>query len=273
MKTQLIEKQIYFAGCNVSYLVGGPISAAPPILFVHGWGVSVDPYRELLTLLAQRYRVIAPYLPNLGTSTGPQSVWNYDDYTRVLIDFINILNLEKVHLVGHSLGGGISAQLAATLPVVVNSLVLIDSTGIPSGTIPTVLPRRLVEMSAQMFQARLPQLQQIFQAFTYNCLFNLQNVAETLKVALEGDLRSLLPQIQAPCLLLWGGQDLTTPLNVAQEFLSYIPNSQLVVVEEGFHEWNLFLVEKSSSIILNFLDGIEAKPQVGAKLDEFVIQY
>nr|WP_290227829.1 alpha/beta hydrolase [Trichocoleus desertorum] len=273
MKTQLVEKQIYFAGCNVSYLIGGPITATPPILFVHGWSVSVEPYRELLSILAQRYRVIAPYLPNLSISTGPKSIWNYDDYTQFLIDFINTLNLSQVHLVGHSLGGGIAAQLSATLPGAVKSLILIDSTGIPSGTIPDVLPRRLVEMSAQIFQVRLPQLQQIFQAFTYNCLFNLQNVAETLKVSLEGDLRPLLPQIQASCLLLWGGQDLTTPLNVAQEFLGYIPNSQLVVVEEGFHEWNLFLVEKSSSIILNFLDGIEAKPQVGAKLDEFVIQY
>ncbi|MBD2124344.1 alpha/beta fold hydrolase [Trichocoleus sp. FACHB-262] len=273
MKTQLIEKQIHFAGCNVSYLIGGPITATPPILFVHGWGVSVEPYQEMLSLLAQRYRVIAPYLPNLGKTTGPKSVWNYDDYTQFLIDFINILNLEKVHLMGHSLGGGISAQLSATLPGVVSSLVLIDSTGIPSGTIPTVLPRRLVEMLGQMPQARLPQLQQIFQAFTYNCFFHLQNVAATLKVALEGDLKPLLPQIQAPCLLLWGGQDLTTPLSVAQEFLGHIPNSQLVVVDEGFHEWNLFLVEKSSSIILNFLDGIEAKPQVGVNLDEFVIQH
>jgi pimeloyl-ACP methyl ester carboxylesterase len=272
VRTQLVEKKIYFAGCNVSYLVGGPITAEPPILFVHGWGVSVEPYREMLSLLAQRYRVIAPYLPNLGTSTGPKSVWNYDDYTRFLIDFINTLNLEKVHLIGHSLGGGISAQLSATLPVMVKSLVLIDSTGIPSGTIPDVLPRRLVEMSAQMFQARFPQLQQIFQAFTYNCLFNLQNVAETLKMALEGDLRPLLPQIQAPCLLLWGGHDLTTPLNVAQEFLSDIPHAELVVVEEGYHEWNLFLVEKSSGIILDFLDGVAAKQQVGVRPDELLIQ-
>lgn len=272
MKTQLIEKQIYFSGCNVSYLVGGDISAAPTLLFVHGWGVSVEPYRELLTLLAQKYRVIAPYLPNLGKTTGPKATWNYDDYTRFLIDFINTLNLERVHLVGHSLGGGICAQLSVTLPVVVNSVVLIDSTGIPSGTIPDVLPRRLLEMSGQMFQVRLPQLQQIFQAFAYNCFFHLENVAATLKVALESDLRPILPQIQAPCLLLWGANDLTTPLTVAQEFLSYIPNSELLVVDEGFHEWNLFLVEKSSSLILNFLDGIETKPQVGVSPNEFFIQ-
>lgn len=272
VKTQLVEKNIYFAGCNVSYLVGGPMTAEPPILFVHGWGVSVDPYREMLSLLTQRYRVIAPYLPNLGTSTGPKSVWNYDDYTRFLIDFINTLNLEKVHLMGHSLGGGISAQVSATLPAVVQSLVLIDSTGIPSGTIPTVLPRRLVEMSAQIFHVRFPQLQQIFQAFAYNCLFNFQNVFETLNVALEADLRPLFSQIQAPCLLLWGGHDLTTPLNIAQEFLGYIPQAELVVVEEGYHEWNLFLVEKSSSIILDFLNGVATKQQVGVRPDEFLIQ-
>lgn len=272
MKTQLVEKKIYFAGCNVSYLVGGAVTAEPPILFVHGWGVSVDPYREMLSLLAQRYRVIAPYLPNLGTSTGPKSIWNYDDYSRFLIDFINTLNLDKVHLMGHSLGGGISAQVSATLPAVVKSLVLIDSTGIPSGTIPTVLPRRLVEMSAQMFHARFPQLQQIFQAFAYNCLFNFQNVFETLNVALEADLRPLLSQIQAPCLLLWGGHDLTTPMNIAQEFLSYIPQAELVVVEEGYHEWNLFLVEKSSSIILDFLNGVATKQRVGVRPNEFLIQ-
>lgn len=66
-----------------------------------------------------------------------------------------------------------------------------------------------------------------------------------------------MPKIQAPCLLLWSKKDLTTPLSAAQEMANLIPNSKLVTVEEGYHEWGLWYPEKLSSIMLDFIGQVE----------------
>jgi 2-hydroxy-6-oxonona-2,4-dienedioate hydrolase len=94
------------AECSISYLQGGKTSTAVPILFLHGWTVNVEPYQEILNLLAQRYQVIAPYLPGFGKSTAPEYIQDYSDYAEVLVNFIKVLKLPKVHVIGHSLGGG-----------------------------------------------------------------------------------------------------------------------------------------------------------------------
>jgi hypothetical protein len=78
-----------------------------------------------------------------------------------------------------------------------------------------------------------------------------------LWLSLTEDLKSLLPQIKSPCLLVWGANDLTTPLIAGQEFSRLIKGSKLVVVEEGYHEWSIFFVEKIADIIFNFIDEVE----------------
>lgn len=253
MSYQFIEKQVYVNGCNICYLEGGMASDSEPILFIHGWGVSIEPYQELIDVLCQRYKVIAPALPGFGKSGGDQIAWNYDKYAKFLLAFLQTLEIEKVHFIGHSLGGGIGVTLAAAVPELVSSLILVDSTGIPVDPIPKVLFQRLIEMTAQTPQIRFPQIQQVFQGFSYNLFFHTINTIHILLLALKKDLKSLLPHIKSPCLVVWGANDLTTPLNAGQEFHQGIKNSKLVVVEEGYHEWSIFLVDKLAKIIFNFL--------------------
>lgn len=258
MSYQLIEKQVDVNEHSISYLEGG-VPASTPILFVHGWSVSTEPYQEFLNALSQRYQVIAPVLPGFWRSSGSQLNWDYNDYANFLISFLNKLNLKKVHLIGNSLGGGINITLAATMPSIVESLVLVDSTGVPVDPAPKVLFQRLIEMTAQAPQIRFPQIIQVFQGFAYNFLFKPLDVIQTLWLALNKDLRPLLDQIESPCLIMWGANDLTTRLPAAQELAQSIKNSKLVVVDGVYHEWSIFLVEKSTGIIFDFIDEIEAR--------------
>lgn len=259
MTYPVIKKQFELEDYRITYWEGGVSSDAAPLLFVHGWAVSVIPYQELLNSLSQHYRVIAPVLPNLGESKGPYSVWNYHSYAQFLATFIHQLGLKQVHIMGHSLGGGVSIVFSALFPTLVRSLTLIDSTGVPSGSIPQVLPRRLVEMTAQTPQMRFPQVGKIFQAFSYNILMAPQNVLATLWLSLEQDLKPLLPKIQAPTLVLWGGNDMTTPLQCAETLLQEIKDSRMQVLDQGFHEWCLFLVEDFTKMVCRFLNGIEVE--------------
>ena len=158
-----------------------------------------------------------------------------------------------MHLLGNSLGGGIAIALAALAPDKVKSLVLNDSTGIPTDGL-TIVPRRAIEMVLQLSIPKLKlQLVDIPQVFSHNLLFNTGNVLQSLLLSLQEDLRPLLPKIAAPSLLLWSKQDLTVPLSIAQEMTALIPNSRVVTVEEGCHEWSLWYPEKLASLVLNFV--------------------
>ena len=258
LQSQINNYRVDLNDCSIFYTQGGLKSDSTPIVFLHGWGISVDPYHEVLKLLAQQHPVFALDLPGFGRSSHPKLIRDYDSYAKILLSFLDTLNLQQVHLVGHSLGGGIAITLSAQAPKRVKSLILVDSTGIPSVSIPEVIPRRAVEMTTQFFLPRLKlKLIDIPQAFSHNLLFNTGNVIQALLLSLQVDIKHLLPKIEAPSLLLWSKEDLTTPLTAAQEMAAKIPNSRLVTVEEGCHEWGLWYPEKFTSIILDFIHEVE----------------
>jgi pimeloyl-ACP methyl ester carboxylesterase len=260
---QMSEHHVDLKDCRIVYTQGGLESNSTPILFLHGWGISAEPYHEVLKLLAQQHSVLAPDLPSFARSSYSQLIPDYDTYAQLLLSFLDALNLQQVHLVGHSLGGGIAITLSALVPDRVKSLVLVDSTGIPSVSILEIVPRRAVEMTAQFLLPKLElKLIDIPQVFSYNLLFNTGNVIQALLLSLHGDLKHLLPRIKAPCLLLWSEKDLTTPLDVAQEMAATIPDARLTVVEEGFHEWGLWYPEKFTSIVLDFVHQVERKEAI-----------
>ncbi|MEP0933735.1 alpha/beta hydrolase [Leptolyngbya sp. NM2-A1] len=244
--------------CSIFYTQTGSESDSTPILFLHGWGISAEPYHKILKLLAQQHRVLAPDLPSFARSSYSKLIPDYDSYAKFLLSSLDTLNLQHVHLIGHSFGGGIAIALSALAPHRVRSLILVDSTGLPCVSIPELLPRRALEMTAQLLLPGLRlKLVDIPQIFSSNLLFNTGNVIQALLLALQVDLKHLLPEIQASCLLLWSEKDLTTPLTAAREMAAIIPNSSLTIVEEGFHEWALWYPEKFTSTMLDFIRQVE----------------
>lgn len=258
MTYQFTKKQVYVNDHSICYLEGGIASSAAPILFLHGWAVGTAPYQEFLNILCQRYKIIAPVLPGFGKSSRANLNWDYNEYANFILDLLHTLNLKKVHIIGHSLGGGIAATIAVLRPSIIQSIVLVDSTGIPVKPVAKVFFKRAIEMTAQAPQIKFPQIIQIFKGFSYNSLFRTQNTIRALLLSLKKDLKPLLPKIQSPCLLVWGANDLTTPLSAAQEFAQSITGSKLVVVSGVYHEWIIFFVEKVTSIIFEFIEEIEA---------------
>lgn len=258
LKSQLLSHRVDLKDCSIFYQHSGLESSSTPILFLHGWGISTEPYYEVLEQLRQQHSVIAPDLPSFGRSSYSQLIPDYDSYAQFLLLFLEALNLKQVHIVGHSLGGGIAIALYNLAPEKIKSLLLVDSTGIPSGSILELVPRRAIEMIAQISIPKLKlQLIDIPKVFTNNLLFNTGNVIQGLQLSLNKDISDLLPKIQAPCLLLWSEKDLTTPLNNAHEMAAIIPNSKLVTVKEGFHEWGLWHPEKFTSLLLDFIHQVE----------------
>lgn len=258
LRSELSDRHVHLPECRIFYQQGGLGISNTPILFLHGWGISTAPYHEILERLSRHHTVIAPDLPSFARSPYPQLISTYDQYAELILSFLAALNLRQVHLVGHSLGGGISITLAALAPERVKSVTLVDSTGIPSVSFPEIAIVRAIEMVAQISLPKLKlQLVDIPQVFSHNLLFNTGNVVQALIISLEADLRHLLPHIQAPCQLLWSEKDLTTPLTDAQEMWRLIPNSTLTTVDVGWHEWGLWHPERFAAEVLNFVRQVE----------------
>lgn len=266
MVYQLIEKQVEINGYNISYVSRGLNSTSTPILLLHGWGVGLEAYYEVINSLSQYHSIIAPYLPGFGKSSDIEKNWSYNTYAQYIIQLIVKLNIPKVHIIGHSLGGGIAATIAATAPHLIKSVILVGSTGIPVEALPLVLPKRAIEMAAQFPQMKFPQLLQIFQGFSYNLFFRASTVIYTLLLALQADIEPMLCKIQAPCLLLWGTNDLTIPIDLGRKFLHQIKNSRLIAIEGVYHEWNIFFVEKFTQLVIDFINEIELQPQGDTQL-------
>jgi hypothetical protein len=84
------------------------------------------------------------------------------------------------------------------------------------------------------------------------------NSFQTLLLALKKDLKRVLPKIQSPCLIVWVKNDLTSPLNAAQQFPQLIKHSQIIVADEVSHQWSIFLVNKFTNIVFDFINKIKA---------------
>jgi pimeloyl-ACP methyl ester carboxylesterase len=105
--------------------------AAPPLLALHGWLDNAASFALLAPLLARRFRVIALDLPGHGHSghLPPGANYHYLDYVRVVLAVADALRLDRYTLLGHSMGAGIAALVAAAMPQRIERLRLIEGLG------------------------------------------------------------------------------------------------------------------------------------------------
>ena len=102
----------------------------PPVLLVHGITSSSRTWKSVMPDLAARHTVIAPDLLGHGRSSKPQGDYSLGAYASGMRDLLVALEVPKVTVVGHSLGGGIAMQFAYQFPDLISRLVLVDSGGI-----------------------------------------------------------------------------------------------------------------------------------------------
>lgn len=127
---QRIERDVQ--GERWVWLQRGPVDPARPVwLFVHGFTGSKENWLPLLRALPPGQQVLAPDLPGWGESGRRDDAgYGYAAQAARLAGLIEALDLQQVHLVGHSMGGGIVALTAARHPQRLRSLVLMSAAGV-----------------------------------------------------------------------------------------------------------------------------------------------
>src|SRR5262245_48340381 len=80
----------------------------PAVLLIHGIGDSSDTWSDLIPRLARDHTVIAPDLLGHGRSDKPRADYSVAAYANGMRDLISVLGVDRVTVVGHSLGGGVA---------------------------------------------------------------------------------------------------------------------------------------------------------------------
>ncbi len=125
--TRLAPHTVVLHGHELSYVDSG---SGPVVLFIHGILGSQRQWAHLIDKIDDDHRVVAPDLFGHGDSAKPTGDYSLSSHAATLRDLLDHLGIERVTLVGHSLGGGIAMQFFYLFPDRVERLVLVASGGL-----------------------------------------------------------------------------------------------------------------------------------------------
>jgi pimeloyl-ACP methyl ester carboxylesterase len=239
--------------------------SGPPLLLVHGIGDSSETWRTVIPRLARRHLVIAPDLLGHGRSAKPRADYSVAAYANGMRDLLGVLGIDRVTLVGHSLGGGVAMQFAYQFPERTERLVLVASGGagrevspllraasLPGATAGLAGLQRLpgaglaVSMAIRLLGRIDPglavdgrDLRRVVDALPDTQ--SREVFIRTLRAVVDwrGQVVTMLDRCylaQAlPTLLVWGAKDSVLPVAHARQAHAAMPNSRLEIFDGAGH--------------------------------------
>ena len=244
----LERRHLDVRGARVHYRVGG---AGPPVVLVHGLSGSGRWWRRNVGALAARFRVFAVDLVGFGRSRGPFAL---AEAAGVLRDWMGRVGLGRAHVVGHSMGGYVAADLAAGPDAPVDRLVLVDAAAFPLGWRPVRHAVGLARAVRYMHPTFLPVLAADALRAGPRTLFR------AAREAVESDLEARCAEVRAPTLVVWGEHDRVVPIDVGRRLAACLPDAELVVIDGAGHNPMWDRPEPFNRAVLDFLGRPDAVP-------------
>lgn len=258
-------------GFDISYLKGGADGVLDPVLCLHGMG-GAGKWEAFHMALGTTALTYVPQLPGWREGQLPEGISSINDYAQVVADLLDVLELDRVTLAGHSIGGWIALQVAVQHPERISSLILSDvmGLGVPSAPAPD-----LAGMDEDAFAtAVFGKLGMIATAQRDGFGAEWENVRKGQEFERQWKGRGLvvdlikerptdpgltgkLPGITAGALLVWGRLDGIAPLAHGDALRAALPNSKLDVIESCGHLPMAEKPETFNRLLRDFLVGVE----------------
>src|SRR3954470_9712255 len=125
----MTHREVVLHGHPVSFKEAGP-QDAPVVVLLHGIAGSSHTWDPVVPLLVPDVRIIAPDLLGHGLSAKPRGDYSLGAFASGVRDLLDLIDVEHVTVVGHSLGGGVAMQFAYQFPERCERLVLVASGGL-----------------------------------------------------------------------------------------------------------------------------------------------
>ena len=231
-------------GVRCRVLEGG--SGAPLVYFHSAGGLLAD--NPFLDGLAQRYHVLAPEWPGYGESTGEELLEDMLDFALHGWDVVDALGVRQPHLLGHSMGGMIAAEMACLAPHDVGRLVLASAAGLwlDDHPIPDLFAALPFEIPGLLFADPAKGVAMLTGGLDLNDMETLKNfyIGNARRLGMAGKILFPIPnrrlskrlyRLTAESLVLWGASDRLIVPAYAERWRALIPRARVEVIEAAGH--------------------------------------
>jgi pimeloyl-ACP methyl ester carboxylesterase len=266
-------------GHALSYVDTG---AGEVILFVHGLLGSHRNWRHLVDRVSDSYRVIVPDLFGHGASDKPEADYSIATHAATLRDLLDRLGVDRVTIVGHSLGGGIALEFCYLFPDRVDRLVLVGSGGLGrqvnpvlrSATLPGaewVLP----VLASPWVRGGAEAVGRVLAAAGWRASHDIRAAWEGFTSLGDADARraflattravmdpggqrvsahDYLPDlVDLPVLVVWGTRDVVIPPAHASRAREAIPGCRVELFEGAGHFPHLDAPDRFAAVLREFM--------------------
>lgn len=228
----------------------------PVVVLLHGSPGNSKDFNSLAPELAKHYRVIRPDLPGFGESTREVADYSIRAHARYVLALLDRLNIERAHIVGFSMGGGVALNIADLAPERAASLTMLSAIGVQEMEL-------LGDYHLNHFVhgLQLAGLWLLREATPHFGLFdNTILGVEYARNFYDSDqrpLREILKRLDMPVLILHGRKDVLVPVEAALEHHRIVPQSRLQIFEEENHFTVFNQGAMLSQLIVPFVNDVE----------------
>ena len=210
-----------------------------PVVVLHGWGGRIESMAPVINCLRSGFRVIAIDLPGFGESPVPAGAWGTPDYATYVRDLLAGLDIHRAHFIGHSFGAKVSFYLSATMPSLVDRLMLMGSPGLRTPPNLKARAKRAASKGARVAgKVGAPGRalrDRVYKAIASQDYQDAGPLRPILVKVVNENYESLLPRVASSTLLLWGSEDDAAPLAHGRKMEHLIADAGLVVFEGAGH--------------------------------------
>lgn len=230
------------------------------ILILPGWGNTRTTFTNIINFFKDNYTIYIIDYPGFGNSPIPEKELTIYDYTNLVRDFLDEMQIKNPIIIAHSFGGRIATLLTGYYKEKIDKIIMIDAASIkPRKSIKALIKQTTYKVLKKLTYL-LPKLKQeyyrqkllkIFGSTDYQNLPN--NMHKTFKNIVNENLIYYLKNIESEALLLWGKLDKDTPLKDGYKMNNLIKNSALIIFPKGNHFSYLQYPYLTNKIIFEFI--------------------
>ena len=257
-----IKKDVVNKEDGIFYYEGGN-DLKDTIILIHGFADSKNGHLMVAKKLLFKYRVLIPDLPGFGENTRDhQKTYSISFMSEKVIELIHEKKLQKVHMLGNSLGGAVAMDIASRAPNLVKSLVLVGSAGFYNANIRTIqnevlegnyvfqvnsdheysklvdrvfakrpkIPAFIFSYLSSEFQAQGKWYRKLL-----DDLVDGSSVDDIQNKLLKNSYNNRAKEFPMSILMLWGEKDRVISPEMGVFAKSIIPNSKLIILKNAGH--------------------------------------
>ena len=234
------------------------VGEGKPIIVLHGLMGGLSNFDGVANYFPEKgYKVIIPELPLYTQNILKTNVKAFSKYVK---DFMIHMGIDKAILLGNSLGGHIALYFAKSYPELVKGIVITGSSGLYESGMGESYPKRgdyeYIKKKAEdvFYDPNVATKEMVDEVFaTVNDRMKLLKTLTIAKSAIRHNMAADLPKMHVQTCIIWGANDQVTPPEVAEEFNTLLPNSELFWIEKCGHAAMMEHPDKFNEILENWL--------------------